>query len=99
VYHKLDSTVKVKVMLQPTVSQPLCLAIKHPSGVYDNILITVRELRVCCCGALSLTRGRVCILKLLLVLDSAVIFGSESRETRDHILLSQIRNFPLRRLL
>jgi hypothetical protein len=28
---------------------------------------------------------------LLLVLDSAVILGSESRGTRDHILLSQIR--------
>jgi hypothetical protein len=30
---------------------------------------------------------------------SAVIFGSESRGTRDHILLSQIRDFPFRRLL
>jgi hypothetical protein len=27
------------------------------------------------------------------------IFGSESRGTRDHILLSQIRDFPFRRLL
>jgi hypothetical protein len=32
-------------------------------------------------------------------LASAVIFGSETRGTRDHILLSQIRDFPLRRLL
>jgi hypothetical protein len=30
---------------------------------------------------------------------AAVIFGSESRRTRGHILLSQIRDFPLRRLL
>jgi hypothetical protein len=30
---------------------------------------------------------------------SAVIFGSESRGTRDHILLFQIRDFPFRRLL
>jgi hypothetical protein len=36
-------------------------------------------------------RERVCRLKLLLVLASAVIFASESRGTRDHILLSQIR--------
>jgi hypothetical protein len=32
-------------------------------------------------------------------LASAVIFGSESRRTRGHILLSQIRDFPFRRLL
>jgi hypothetical protein len=50
-------------------------------------------------GALSLTRGRVCRLQLLLALVSAVILGSESSGTRDHILLSQIRNFPFRRLI
>jgi hypothetical protein len=41
-----------------------------------------------------LTRERVCRLQLLLVLASAVILGSKSREARDHILLSQIRNSP-----
>jgi hypothetical protein len=35
--------------------------------------------------ALSLTRGRVCRLQLLLTLASVAIFGSESRGTRDHI--------------
>jgi hypothetical protein len=35
------------------------------------------QLRVCWCGALSLTRERICRLQLLLVLASAVIFGSE----------------------
>jgi hypothetical protein len=49
-------------------------------------------------GALS-DRGRVCSLQYLMALASAVILGSESRETRDHILLSQIRDFPFRRLL
>jgi hypothetical protein len=49
--------------------------------------------------ALSLTRGRVCRLQLLLELASAVILGSESCGTRYHILLSQIRDFPFRRLL
>jgi hypothetical protein len=44
-------------------------------------------------------RGRVCRLQLLLVLVSAVIFGSESRRTLGHILLSQIRDFAFRRLL
>jgi hypothetical protein len=39
-------------------------------------------------------RGWVCRLQLLLVLVSAVILGSESRGTHDHILLSQIRDSP-----
>jgi hypothetical protein len=56
-------------------------------------------MRVYLCGALSLTRGQVCRLQFLLALASAVIFGSESRGTRDHILLFQILYFPFRRLL
>jgi hypothetical protein len=52
------------------------------------------QLRVCWCGAPSLTRGRVCRLQLLLALANAVIPGSESRWTHDHILLSQIRHSP-----
>jgi hypothetical protein len=41
-----------------------------------------------------LTRGWICCLRLLLALASAIILGSESRGIHDHILLSQIRNFP-----
>jgi hypothetical protein len=57
------------------------------------------KLRFCWYGAVSLTRGWVCRLQLLLALASAVILGSQSLGTRDHILLSQIRDFPFRRLV
>jgi hypothetical protein len=61
--------------------------------------ITVRQLRVGWYGAFSLTRGLVCRLQLLLAFARAGILGSEFRGTREHILLSQIRDFPFCRLL
>jgi hypothetical protein len=92
-------SLSLSLMFRPNVSQLVSLGIKYSSGAYAQIFITLRQLRVCWCGEFSLTRGRVCRLQLLLALSSAVILGSESRGTRDHILLSQIRDFPFRRLL
>jgi hypothetical protein len=73
-------------MLRSTVSQPVYFDVKQPSGTQD--------LRICWCWEPSLTRGWVCRLQLLLVLASAVILGSESHGTHDHILLSEIRDSP-----
>jgi hypothetical protein len=44
-------------------------------------------------------RGWLCHLQLLLAFASTFILGSESRGTRDRILLSQIRDFSFCRLL
>jgi hypothetical protein len=53
VLRRVDSS----LMIRLTVSRPVCLGIKHVSGAYDQIFISVRQLQVCWCGALSLTRG------------------------------------------
>jgi hypothetical protein len=72
---------------------------KAPTWGLQPYFFTVRHLLVCWCEVLSLMRGWVCRLQLLLALASAVILGSESRGTRDYILLSQIWDFPFRLLL
>jgi hypothetical protein len=37
----------VSLILRPTVSRSVYLGIKHPTGAYDQIFITVRQLRIC----------------------------------------------------
>jgi hypothetical protein len=68
-----------------------------PARLQDKIFVTVRQLRVCYCGAPSLLLGQVCRVLLLLILASAVILWSQYHGFHDHILLSQIRGSPLGR--
>jgi hypothetical protein len=68
-----------------SISKSWCRA---PYGTHDQICITFWQLRSCFCGAVYLTRGRVCLLYMLRALARAVFHGSESLGSRDHILLS-----------
>jgi hypothetical protein len=90
---------QVKVTLRLTVSQPVSLGVKPHLGLMTRYLLLFDSYGLVFCGAPSLTRGQVCLLYMLLALASAVFHGSESLGTRDHILLSQIWDFPFRRLL
>jgi hypothetical protein len=75
-------------MLRPTVSRPVYLGIKRPFGAYEQIFITCVTVTVLILwGALSDERT---------VLSFIHAAGPCQR---NHILLSQIRNFPFRRLL
>jgi hypothetical protein len=64
------------------------------SDVYYCLTVTALFL-----WGVLLKRGRVCLLCMLLALASADFLGSESFGTGDHILLSQIWDFPFRLLL
>jgi hypothetical protein len=84
---------KVKVILRPTIIRPVCPGVRPPYGPVTNFFFLLefflKQLRVCYFVTPSLTRGWVCNLLLLLSLVSAVPLRSDSRGTRDHILLSQ----------
>jgi hypothetical protein len=85
--------VKIKLTLRLTLSQSGSL------GDEPHLELMTLTVTVLFCGAPSLTRGRVCLLYMLLVLTSVVFLESESLETRYHILLSQTWDFSFRGLL
>jgi hypothetical protein len=68
-------------MFRLTVNQPVCLGVSYQSLAPDQIIITVRQMRVHLYGARSLMRRHACNLKILQ--------GIASR-THGHILLSDI---------
>jgi hypothetical protein len=68
------------------VSWPVCLEIKHPSGIYDQIFITATVAGLLMWGAFSDERTGL-TFTIATGLASSLIFVPESR---DNILLSQI---------
>jgi hypothetical protein len=44
---KSKSKSKSKLCYDRRFGRPVCLGIKHPSGAYDQIFITVRQLQAC----------------------------------------------------
>jgi hypothetical protein len=68
------TTAESEFILRPTVSRPVLSWNKSSIwGLRPDFYYC--QLRVFWCGVLSLTRGRVCRLHLLLALDTAVFFG------------------------
>jgi hypothetical protein len=71
-----------------TNGQSACLSrCQVASGDQDQIFVTLRQLRVCLCWVPSLTRGRVCLLQLLLTLVNAVISTTVSISCTCHLYL------------
>jgi hypothetical protein len=88
---ELTRLVRVRVTLRLAVYRQSVLLITEPLETQARIFFS--RLNVCGLSpyiSSSLTVGWVCHLQLLLALARAFILGSESRGTRDNILLFQI---------
>jgi hypothetical protein len=68
--------VKVKVTLRLTVSQSVSLGVEPHLEVITRYVLLFNSYGLILWGAPFLTRGRSCLLYMLLVLASAVFLGS-----------------------
>jgi hypothetical protein len=81
--------VDVEVTLRLTVNQSVCLGIEHPCGTCDQILLPVGMLLSEICDLISM--GRPLWREEWYAICSVITQWSESRRTRNHILLSHLR--------
>jgi hypothetical protein len=79
--YALPLKVKVKVTLRLAVSQSVNLGVEPHVRLMTRYLLLFYSYGLVFCGALSLTRGRVSLLYILLALTSAVFLGSESLDS------------------
>jgi hypothetical protein len=83
--------VKVKVTLQLTVSQWVILSVERRLGAYDQIFIARWQLRSYFSEVPSLTRGRVCLLYILLALAIVVFQVRVSWDSWSYFTVSYLR--------
>jgi hypothetical protein len=85
--------VEVEVTLRPTISRPVSLSVRRPSGTRDQfyfrLKIFFRQLRVCNFVAPSLTRGRACNLlyNCFWALPEQSLLGRSPAELRPYFTL------------
>jgi hypothetical protein len=78
--------IEVEVNLRPTVNRPVRLGVRFSFGVHDQILFSVRRVRVSWYGSPSLTRGRVCnlVYNYFWALPEQSLWGPSPAELRPY---------------